>query len=229
LGKLNTLQRLQQGISKWSRINAKKIFFKVLRRFQVFQPLILGSEFVFKTTVLPNFKKIGINAAFGLPYHHISGQEHITIGDNFSAGSGLYLATYPLYFNFQYNPSISIGHNVSLNEDCQITAINQITIGDNVLTGKRVFISDHSHGVNDGSDRDLPPIRRQLFSKGSVHIGHNVWIGTGAAIMPNVNIGHHSIVGANSVVTKSFPPYSVIAGAPARLIRKIPPTRRGTG
>ena len=68
---------------------------------------------------------------------------------------------------------------------------------------------------------NIPPIKRSLFSKGPVIIGNNVWIGSGVIILPNVTIGDNCILGANSVVTKSFEKNSVIAGNPARLIKTL--------
>jgi phosphonate metabolism protein (transferase hexapeptide repeat family) len=56
-------------------------------------------------------------------------------------------------------------------------------------------------------------------SRQRVHIGHDTWIGHGAVIMPGVRIGHGAVVGSNSVVTKDVPPYAIVAGAPARLLR----------
>lgn len=105
--------------------------------------------------------------------------------------------------------------------NCQISAINKIIIGNNVLVGSRVHISDHSHGNITKDDLNTIPVKRLLFSKGPIVIGNNVWIGSGVAIMPNVTIGDNCIIGAKAVVTKSFETNSVIAGCPAKLIKKL--------
>lgn len=60
-----------------------------------------------------------------------------------------------------------------------------------------------------------------LYSKGPVIIGDNVWVGAGSCILPNVTIGNNCIIGANSVVTKSFPDNCVIAGNPAKIIKQL--------
>ena len=69
--------------------------------------------------------------------------------------------------------------------------------------------------------RKLKDIYSFVDVKGEVHIKHDAWIGAGCIILPNVTIGEFSIVGAGSVVTKSVPPFSVVAGNPARVIKKI--------
>lgn len=63
------------------------------------------------------------------------------------------------------------------------------------------------------------PISRKLYSKGAVTIGKNVWIGDKATILPNVTVGEGAVIAANAVVTKSVPPYCVVAGNPAKIVR----------
>lgn len=114
---------------------------------------------------------------------------------------------------------ISIGNGVSLGEYCHITAFSNIIIGDGTLTGRFVLISDNSHGHTDGSDLDIPPLQRSIQSRGGITIGKNVWIGDKVTILQNVSIGNGTIVAANAVVTKDIPPYAVVAGNPARIIK----------
>ena len=94
-------------------------------------------------------------------------------------------------------------------------------IGNNVLTGPRVLITDNAHGDSLFKLLDTAPIERFLYSKGKVVIEDNVWIAEGAMIMPGVRIGKGSIIAANSVVTKDIPPYSVAAGTPAKIIKTM--------
>lgn len=151
----------------------------------------------------------------------IEGMDRIEIGNNFSAAAGLRLQAIKKYKTQTFNPSISIGNNVTINPNCQIVCVNEIIIEDNVLLASYVFISDHSHGINDGSDILLSPENRKLFSKGRVVIGANTWIGQGVCILSGVKIGKNVIVGANSVVTKDVPDNSIIAGIPAKVIKEI--------
>jgi len=101
-----------------------------------------------------------------------------------------------------------------------ITAVNKIEIGDCLLTGQNVTITDNSHGNSrDKSIIDTNPREREVFSKGGVIIGKNVWIGDNAIILPNVTIGDGAIIGANTVVTSDIPRGGVAVGAPARVVR----------
>ena len=65
------------------------------------------------------------------------------------------------------------------------------------------------------------PVEREIYSKGAVRIGNNVWIGDKATILPGVTIGDGVIIGANSVVTKNIPDYCVVGGNPAKVIKSI--------
>jgi acetyltransferase-like isoleucine patch superfamily enzyme len=115
-------------------------------------------------------------------------------------------------------PSISIGDDVYIGGYFQIHCIGKITIGNGVVISEYVYISDVSHGL-------LPDagliMKQPLASKGGVNIGANSFLGHGVAVMPGVTLGENCVVGTNSVVTKSFPAGSMIAGQPARLIKRF--------
>ena len=96
-----------------------------------------------------------------------------------------------------------------------------MTIGNNVLLGHAVYISDNNHGMSNSDALKIPPVERQLYSKGAVRIGNNVWIGRHVCIMPGVTIGDNCIIGANSVVTKDVPANCVAVGLPAQIIKMI--------
>ena len=89
-------------------------------------------------------------------------------------------------------------------------------IGNNLLTGKWVTITDNSHGYTDIVSLHTPPVNRPIVSKGPIIIGNNVWIGDGAKILPGVIIGDGCVVAANAVVTKNILPYSIVGGNPAK-------------
>lgn len=117
--------------------------------------------------------------------------------------------------------SLTFGENCKLNDRVHIVAHESVSIGDNVLMASNIFISDTSHGSFKGgpSRPDEAPDVRALATN-PVSIGDNVWIGEGACIMPGVSVGDGCTVGANSVVTNSVPANTVVAGVPARAVRR---------
>ena len=152
-------------------------------------------------------------------FRNAKGMKNIKIGRNFNAGKQLRLEAWENYQDKTYNPEIIIGNNVMLGDDNHIGAINRITIGDYLLTGSNVYITDHNHGKSNESDCMIPPVQRELVSRGEVRIGNNVWLGNNVVVMEGVKIGNGVVIGANSVVTRDIPDYCVAVGSPARVIR----------
>lgn len=177
-------------------------------------------NFIFSQIIKTSFKAVGKNFFVEYPLRAVGGS-HITLGDNFCSFGRLRLEAHDFHNGFRFSPQIIIGDNVSLNYDCHIGCINKITIGNNVLIASRVTILDHFHGEINIEALNIPPSQREIISKGPVIIEDNVWIGEGVAIMPDITIGKNSIIGANAVVTKSFPPNSIIGGIPAKIIKQL--------
>lgn len=82
------------------------------------------------------------------------------------------------------------------------------------------FVTDNFHGNNSREQLRIPPINRPLDVRGEVRIGKNVWIGRNVCIMPRGSIGDGAVIGANAVVTKDVPAYSVAVGVPAIIVKK---------
>lgn len=148
--------------------------------------------------------------------------QKIKIGDFSTIGSKTCLACYGVFNNQHYpNASIKIGNFCSIGEYNHITACNKITIGDGLLTGRYVLISDNSHGGLSVEESEMYPADRKLQSKGEIVIGNNVWLGDCVAILPGVHIGDNVIVGVGAVVTKNLPSNCIAAGVPAKVIKKL--------
>lgn len=183
--------------------------------------LSLGFEkiwvFIYSGWISREFKFFGRNTIVRPGFSLLVGGEYITIGNNCRLGKSIQLTAWET--QEEVGPQkIVIGENCAIGEGAHITAIKSIIIGNNVLIGKRVLITDNAHGRSEDILLNVPPEKRELYSKGAVLIGDNVWIGDKVSILPGVTIGDNSIVGANSVVTKSIPPKSVAVGNPARII-----------
>lgn len=118
-------------------------------------------------------------------------------------------------------PIVRIGDNCNFGDYTHITSANKIVIGDGLLTGRFVLISDNSHGNITFEESEVMPISRPVVSSGSIYIGKNVWLGDNVKVLANVSIGDGAIIGAGSVVTKNIPPYSVAVGNPAKVIKQL--------
>lgn len=151
----------------------------------------------------------------------IIGGDSIRIGDNFYAGPNCRFEGWEKYNGVSFTPQIRIGNNVKINSKCHIGAINKVVIEDDVLIGSGVFITDHAHGTSKLEDLKLPPNNRDLYSKGKVKIEEKSWICENVIILPGVTVGRNSIVGAGAVVTKDVPPYTVVGGNPAKILKKV--------
>lgn len=121
-------------------------------------------------------------------------------------------------FHCDHGHGIRLGEHVFINANCTFLDGAFITIGAHTLIGPDVRIYTPHHPM-DYIDR-----RENREYAYPVTIGEDCWIGGGAVICPGVTIGSRSVVGAGSVVTKDVPPDTLVAGNPARIIRRIPTT-----
>ena len=168
------------------------------------------------------FGYLGNDCSIGSEVEFI-GQENIYIGNSFKCGHHCSFQTWQQYKEFvsKKRPKLIIGNSCHFMSNCLVSCLDSISIGDGCLFGDNVFVSDNYHGNNTYSQLSIRPDLRQLYSKGPVRIGDNCWIGRNVCIMPGVEIGCGVTVGANSVVTHSFPDNCIIAGTPARIIKNI--------
>lgn len=157
-------------------------------------------------------------ASFIYPINRIKGEEYITIGDNVVFGKFVVLTAWNNHNGHVYNPDVRIGSGCNFGDYLHLTCTNGIEIGENLLTGRWVTISDNNHGTTSLDDLQIAPIKRNINSKGKIRIGNNVWIGDKATILGGIEIGDGAIIAANSVVTKDIPPFSVVGGNPAKVI-----------
>jgi acetyltransferase-like isoleucine patch superfamily enzyme len=110
---------------------------------------------------------------------------------------------------------IRMGANVRVNAGAFIVSYAEVSIGDDAMIAEYVGIRDADHGM--APDR---PIRVQPHAAKPVRIGNDVWIGRGSVVLKGVTIGDGAVVAANSVVTHDVPPMTIVAGTPARVLRR---------
>ncbi len=150
--------------------------------------------------------------------------ERVKIGNNVYIAEGTWL-NIPEYLAGA-PAALVIGNECRIGRRCMFSAKNLVTLEDNVLFGPSVLVTDHSHEF---SDVNMPIHAQGLTAGGTVRIEQNCWLGHGAAIVGGSGelvVGRNSVVGANAVITKSVPPYSVVVGSPARILKRYDPEAR---
>jgi acetyltransferase-like isoleucine patch superfamily enzyme len=113
---------------------------------------------------------------------------------------------------------VRIGAGTFLNLGVMVAAMELVEIGEHCMLANGCFVSDADHRYDDPSR----PVPWQGFtSRGPTRIGESCWLGANVAVTSGVRIGERCVIGANSVVTRDIEPFSVAAGAPARVLRRI--------
>jgi len=115
---------------------------------------------------------------------------------------------------------VRIGGGTFLNIGVMVAAADLVEIGDHCMLANGCFVSDASHRYE---DPELPITWQGFESKGPTRIGDNCWLGANVVVTSGVRIGERCVVGANSVVTRDLEPFSLAAGVPARVIRRVAP------
>lgn len=157
--------------------------------------------------------KFGSHSMIGPGYDiievHLKG---IVLGNNVKIGRNAWLEiTAP-------GGVVNIDEGTNIGRGCMISGSKSVYIGKKCLLSYNVSVLDHDHNI---TDPNKDPMHAGLSEAFPVIIEDSCFIGAHSFILKGVHLGFHCVVGANSVVTKSFPPYSTIAGNPAKLIRNL--------
>jgi serine acetyltransferase len=157
---------------------------------------------------------------------HVDPRVEFTNPDHISIGFGVSIRPYTWIYAITddwdrkkvFAPSIEINDHCSIGRFCHITAANRVVLEDHVLIGEGVFIADGNHGYEDVTK---PIIQQSYVPLGPVVVGAGTWIGNGARIIGKVRIGRNCVIAANAFLNKDVPDYCVVAGAPARIVKRF--------
>ncbi|NQY23181.1 MAG: acyltransferase [Campylobacteraceae bacterium] len=177
---------------------------------------------IYYKNILKKCKKTGKNTYVGFGTK-IDCPECIEIGDNVYINNNVWLSLSRfIYVNGKVikniTPSLIIKEGTYIGRFSLISCIDEVFIGKDVMISDRCYVGDIIHNFK---NKNLPIIKQDISSGGKIIIGDGSWLGVGSTILPNVKIGKHCIIGANSVVTKNVPDYHIVAGNPAIIIKKI--------
>jgi acetyltransferase-like isoleucine patch superfamily enzyme len=142
--------------------------------------------------------------------------EYIILGNHVVIHDNARLEGVPIYEGVQFNPLIIIHDYVEIQQNFYMTCASRIEIGAHTAIAANVTITDIHHPYDDITK----PIERQPIVVETVSIGEECKIYNNAVILPGIQIWKHCTIGANAVVTLSIPDYCVVAGVPARIVKR---------
>ena len=162
------------------------------------------------------FRQFGAGSIVS-PFIQSVGLDCVSLGSRSRISRNTRLLALKGYGTQLFTPQITIGNNVSVGFGCTLSCVNRLDIGHDVTIGDNVYIADSHHEYTDPQKGIL----EQPLLAGKISIGKGAWIGYGAFVAGDVSIGEHAVIGANSVVTRSVSAYTVVAGVPAKLIKRF--------
>jgi acetyltransferase-like isoleucine patch superfamily enzyme len=170
------------------------------------------------TKLAESFGSFGAGSLIAYPMATMYGASSIHIGTDTLVGRNCSLLVGYAPDDPEIPPrGLVIGDRCVIGAGATITAHESITICDDVWFGQNVFVADASHGYQDPETA----IGLQLGEHQPVVVGEGSWVGHGAVILPGTRIGRHVVVGAGSVVRGVVPDNAVVAGVPARMVRRL--------
>lgn len=164
-----------------------------------------------------NHGSYGFGSKICKPFTLVNNKKHIFLGKNVFIRKFARIEPIVQWHGQTFNPKIIIEDNVVIEQNLHLACAEKIRIGSGSLISSYVFITDIDHEYQDVEK----PIALQPLQVNPTVIGQRCFIGTGVKIMAGVHIGDHSIIGANAVVTHDIPPFCVVAGVPAKVIKKF--------
>lgn len=181
-----------------------------MKKLKIFIKKIISEYYKMK------YGDFGIGSKIYSPNIIISNKKHIFIGKNVCIRQNARIEPVLHWINTTYDPKIIIEDGVVIEQNFHLACANYVKIGKDTLISSYVFISDLNHIYED----IMMPVLKQGLEVKKTEIGEKCFVGTGAKIMAGVKIGNNCVIGANAVVTHDVPDFCIVAGIPAKIIKK---------
>ncbi|MER5415812.1 MULTISPECIES: DapH/DapD/GlmU-related protein [Streptomyces] len=166
------------------------------------------------------FAAIGDSTRLAFPQGTVFGERWIEIGSHCIIGEQVTLTAGMMPdLDLGAEPMLVLGDGVVIGRNSHVIADARIAIGSNTFCGPGVYITSTNHSYDDPHE----PVGRQWPRSEPVEIGPGCWLGTGAVILPGARLGRNVVVAAGAVVRGEVPDHAVVAGAPARIVRRWQP------
>ena len=202
----------RRGGERFAELTRKSVF--------RFKQLHLGRGLCLLRTLYWRAQGMRISSGAKFSSLHVTWPHKVSLGENCSLEHNVYLNAAGPYSE---GVSIQLGAGCFIGAGCEFNISHRITIGENSLVAAGTRFIDHNHGIALGM-----PIKHQPETSAPITVGPDVWIGANSIILQGVVLGEGAVVAAGSVVTHAVPPFTVVAGCPARPLRNRREPR-GTG
>jgi carbonic anhydrase/acetyltransferase-like protein (isoleucine patch superfamily) len=169
------------------------------------------------------FHRFGAASILAFPPGDVFGEEHIAIGEGTLVAPHVSLSVgmapgQPLPVGAT-SPILRIGDRCSIGRGSHLVAHRSLVVGDDVITGPSCYLTDQNHVYADPE----VPIGQQWPAEDPVEVGSGSWLGAGCVLLPGTRLGRNTVVAAGAVVRGEFPDHAVLAGVPAKLVRRWSP------
>ncbi len=181
----------------------------------------LSRSFYYQPMFRARCETVGRNLRVDLGVPYVYGDLRIRLGDDVTMSAMSSLVS----TSAGKDPVLEVGNRTYLGCRLTISVGSRVSIGNHVLVADNVFIADNPGHPMDAAKRRTQGVEPDQIRP--VTICDDVWIGNGSKIMPGVTIGEGAVVGAASIVTRDVPPYTLVAGAPAKVVRDLRPVPVG--
>ncbi len=168
------------------------------------------------------FRRLGPGTRLAFPQGTVFGEEWIELGDHCVIAEQVTLTAGMMPgLDLGPDPVLTLGNGVVLGRGSHVVADAPVTIGADTFCGPYVYITSTNHSYDDPDE----PVGRQWPRSAPVEVGPGCWLGTGSVILPGARLGRNVVVAAGAVVRGEVPDHAVVAGAPARVVRRWDPER----